>query len=316
MRQLFAIGYKGKILRLGTLEELEAHDLARANDAHALLSPITEIALKTRSNISAGPILMSLDAYSLMAHLELKLKKEYCDEAVYGPKRYGPFGDAMSVLLLNEFAGNGKTPAVLEWIAPKAFHKPPLAADLVVVVKSGDDDYLVGIKRKYSPGKGKRATVGGFMEVRGYHLDSPLETTVHEACEEVGMKITNWSGGIPKERELLSNETLFVRVVLPCGFESGGELSYIGVIETGKSEKRANGLKRVYWAFGYVLRVALPNGMSVNETSLAKMFTAGDDAASICVVKVVSGCHPNFGISHHRELFEKAYRHIFSKFRV
>lgn len=316
MRELVAIGYKGKILKLGTPEEFEAHDRARAKDEPSLLSPIAEIALKTRSKISAGPILMSLDSYSLMAHLELKLDKEYREAAVYGPKRYGPFGDAMFVIVLDEFARNGKTPVVVNWIAQKAFHKPALAADLVIVVKSGSDGYFVGIKRKNPPGKGKFATIGGFLDVRGYRLGSPLETAIHEACEEVGMKITDWSGCIPKERELLSSETLFVRVVLPGVPPLGGELLYIGVVETGKSEKRANGLKRVYWTFGYVLRVALPNCMSVNKTSLAKMFTAGDDAASIHVKKVSDGKIPDFGISHHRELFEKAYRHVFSKFRV
>ncbi|MEK7118586.1 MAG: hypothetical protein AAB869_03140 [Patescibacteria group bacterium] len=66
----------------------------------------------------------------------------------------------------------------------------------------------------------------------------------------------------------------------------------------------------MYWTFGYVLRITLKNDVSASKTSLAKMFTAGDDAASVCVKKVSDGRIPDFGISHHRELFKKAYRHI------
>src|SRR5438105_6465770 len=188
MKQLFGIGYKGKIIAVGTLEELRAIDAKRKEGEHALLAPLAELSLE-----GFPPqrfFLFAVENAPFMdAELKRMLESLYCHENVYGPQKYGPFGDILFVTILDE--GSDITSFFLSNIAQKAFPKPGLEADLVVIVDDGPGTHhFVGITRKYEPGKGKAATIGGFLDLKGPRLDSPLETVIHEGAEEAGVFIS------------------------------------------------------------------------------------------------------------------------------
>lgn len=302
MQQLFGIGYKGKIIAVGTPEDLKQMDLVREKGQHSLLTPIAEIALE--------PFTPQLCSIAAQNHEEQKfiprysLESIYADPNIYGPNKYGPFGDVLFVTVLNKVGS--QIPVLLTNIAPKAFHKPALAADLVVIVDDGvDDPYFVGIRRKNEPGIGQPATIGGFLDVKGYHLDSPLETVLHEGPEEASVSIFQKDGTPLTENSLLSSKVHEVSVILPNtgSFALSGQLKYIGIFPTGPQEELPSGQKRVHWTFGYVLYITAHRTF-LDETSVANMFHADDDAESMYVKKLSGKLEdlPPFYSAHHRDL--------------
>jgi len=87
--------------------------------------------------------------------------------------RFGYMGDILTVKMVK--TGDVYT-YFLDYIGRLAIIKPGLAVDLIPIIKVGFDDYyFVGIKRKYNPGQGLPALMGGFVDVNGYHLDTPIE---------------------------------------------------------------------------------------------------------------------------------------------
>ena len=173
MRRLTAIGYKGSILAIDEIACLGIRDVAREDGEHQLLAPIVEVSMREDTSHMFGVPALNFDE-----ELKRIVGVFYSAPAAYGEKHYGPFGDAISLTILDELksASPDLVPVVINYIAPKAFHKPGLAADLAVIVEDADNKaYFVGIKRKNDPGKGAIAPIGGFLNVLGSHLDTPLE---------------------------------------------------------------------------------------------------------------------------------------------
>lgn len=306
MRQLFGIGYKGTIIAIAAPEDLKHMDVMCKEGQHPLLAPIAEVSLEVFPQqyffaVGRGG--------ALTEDLRSIIEPMYRDPVIYGAKKYGPFGDVLFVTLLDkDHSQSMLTPALLSGIAPKAFHKPALAADLLVVVGNySDDPYFVGIRRKNEPGIGQPATIGGFLDIKGHHLDSPLQTILHEGPEEASVNIFQKDGAPLTERALLSLKTQEVSVVLRNAGPFTGWLKYLGVVPTGKEEELPSGQKRVYWTFGYLLYVEVPD-VRLDETSVTQMFCAGDDAESIYVRKLPSTQEdfPPFYSTHHCELYRRA----------
>lgn len=309
MQKFFAIGNNGRILAFNTLEGLKGRDVHREHGEHALLSPLVEMPLREFPSTifwcpsSHGIIVPSIHARDFV-------QSAYRDPSVYGPKRYGAFGDVLSITVLDELARDGAVPMVLDFIAPKAFPKPALAADLVVFVYSEKDQelYFVGLTRRHEPGKGFPATFGGFLDVQGYHLESPLEAALREGREEADIRLS-LRGDLPiTEEMLLSEKVHYVRALLPKSADCfSAELKYVGVVPTSALDELPSGQKRVYWAFGYALLVRMPS-LSLSEASLAALFSESEEG-SLYVKKLSTSVLeiPPFASEHHEVLFVRAH---------
>lgn len=100
--------------------------------------------------------------------------------------RFGPFGDLIQFELDFRKIPGGEVR--ITFIAPLAFPKPALAADLVLFIRDAAQNvFWLGIERGQPPGVGKQALVGGFREVRPA-LEHPVMNLIHEAPEELGVR--------------------------------------------------------------------------------------------------------------------------------
>jgi 8-oxo-dGTP pyrophosphatase MutT (NUDIX family) len=210
--------------------------------------------------------------------------------------RYGYMGDVLGIRVINF---NETYLYFLDFIGRLAIIKPGLAVDLLTVIRIKDGDYFIGIKRRFNPGKGKLALPGGFLDVNGYHLDTPLETIVHEAQEEIGLMIN-----VVNPFNLSSYE--LVEGLVEVKYNSkifNGELIPLGIIPTGDNEKMPSiGIKRVYHTTAYGLFLDMTQS-DLDEDGISDWLKAGDDAASLVIVNLKQNPKPEFGLSHHKELF-------------
>lgn len=226
--------------------------------------------------------------------------KNYFQSIYRSWKHFGPFGDIIAVkeLIIGE-----KYYYMLDYIGRLAFAKAATAADLMMVIKSRNENFLVGIKRKNEPGKGKLAFPGGFINVNGYHLDTPLQTVIHEAEEEIGLKIF-----ARFEEDLLKYSSPGIMVNVDYhGLNIPGELHNLGTFETGDSEKLPTiGLKRVYTTTAFALVLY----MDIDEEEINSWLKAGDDASDLVITKFDHSSKPEFGIEHHQKLFDLLKVHL------
>jgi 8-oxo-dGTP pyrophosphatase MutT (NUDIX family) len=216
--------------------------------------------------------------------------------------RFGYLGDVIVVKRIEiEYEENTLLLVyALDYIGRLAIAKPGLAADLIPIIKTGPDEYyFVGIKRKYNPGKGLTALMGGFIDVNGYHLDTAVETVIHEAKEEIGLDIklldrSDLEKPSPKKVSILinyQNKNFF------------GELLYHCNISTGDEEKLPSiGLKRVYATTAYALLLDM-TGAGLDEAKIRQWLKAGDDADELVVVNLKESDNLKFGLKHHANIF-------------
>lgn len=226
--------------------------------------------------------------------------------------KYSPYGDAIQVTRSN--MGQVYTYSI-NFIARRAYHKPGLAADLVLFLQDAvGRTFFVGIKRENAPGKNKPALIGGFMDVEGYHLQTPAETLVSESVQEAGIKVVP----DPSERKRFKEEPfadkLSVQVTLGKGknkVKKEGQLLLVRTVNTSKQERNPSlGLSRVNRTTAYVLKLMFP-GMMLNIDYVRDLFTAGDDAKEMCIVDITDAKRRiGFGITHHRRLYNEALRKI------
>jgi len=219
--------------------------------------------------------------------------------------RYGYLGDVISFKFMRLDAGYLY---VLDYIGRLAIIKPGLAADLVPIIKTGPQDYyFVGVKRRYNPGKGQSALMGGFNDVRNYHLDTPLETVIQEAASEIGLSIE-----VVNSKDLLNPLPPKVEVDIDYqGQKWRGELLCRGIIPTGNDERLETiGLKRVYQTTVYALLLDMSKA-NFNRQKIERWLKAGDDADKLVIVHNSQFQNLQFGLKHHAEIFHSLREYIF-----
>lgn len=290
-KQIFLYGYRGAIVRLldasvkASLVEVDNNFLSQDNQVGQL----------------------SFCSSFELDFLELKM---ILVDIYHNWGRFGYMGDVIAV---NAIKTNSGWVYTIAFIGRLAINKPGLAADLLPIFKVGAQEfYFVGIKRKYEPGKGLLALMGGFIDVKGYHLDTPIETVIHEAEEEIGLKIDPIFE--VKDHNDLSLKHVPVRVNFPAVGENlsecYGSLTLHGVFPTGDNEKMPNlRLKRVYQTTVYSLFVNMEN-MGINEKRLRQYLKAGDDADELVIVNLNEINNMKFGLEHHQKIFSSVIKEL------
>lgn len=215
-------------------------------------------------------------------------------------KAWGRFGHMGDVIAISEIENNGGYIYVLDYIGNLAPVKPGLAVDLLLIIKTGPTDYyLVGIKRKREPGKGLPAFVGGWIDVRGYHLDTPIEAVVNEAEEEIGLQIK-----VVNQEDLLNPLPQKVAVSVDYqGKDFDGQLLFRGIVPTGDNEKILSvGLKRVYQTTVYALLLDMTTA-NLDYGKIKQWLKAGDDADELVITNLADSQNLRFGLEHHERIF-------------
>jgi hypothetical protein len=232
----------------------------------------------------------------------------------------GRYGDWMK---LTQFTIAGQKYLNIDGIGNGAWIKPTLAADLGIFIKDKQAIYYVGIVRKNEPGKGLPAHIGGIMEAHE-ELDSAMYTMLKETLEE-GNLVIKYAGNVSELRTQYDRKKTPVIVE---GFEKihpklknlPAEMIFIATIPTPEIERNADGTKRVYQATGLVTLIDVDD-VSLTETELTKVFSAGDDAGSIYISNVTADFNknakikalpviPKFGLPHHAMLFVEMVKRL------
>jgi len=273
-KQILFAGYQGKIT--GVIE-------------NPLKQPLIELDAQHLSG-----------TFSISALEELSLEKirNYFILVYQLWGRYGFMGDVIAVKMVKM---NQNYFYFLDFIGRLAFHKPGLAVDLLMMIHTKTGDYFIGIKRRYNPGQGKLALPGGFIDVNGYHLNTPVETVIQEAKEEINLTIR-----VVNPEDLQDYSPFKVDVEVDYnGQEFDGQLLPLGIVPTGDNEQMPLvGLKRVYYTTAFALTLDM-SSLDLTEADINNWLKAGDDAADLVVVKLddVSG-GLEFGLSHHQLIFD------------
>lgn len=215
-------------------------------------------------------------------------------------KSWGRFGYMGDIIAVKKVKTDGGYFYFLDYIGRLAINKPGLAVDLLMVIRSKYNDYFVGVKRKYNPGQGKLALPGGFIDVKGYHLDTPVEAIIHEAREEIGLTIE-----AVNPNELGSYLPAETSVIIDY-FDSRilGKLIPLGIFPTGDNEKMPTiGLKRVYHTTAFALVLDMSE-LYIAKERIQLWLKAGDDAANLVILKIDSNVKLEFGLDHHKKIFD------------
>ncbi|MFZ2310955.1 MAG: hypothetical protein WAW11_05435 [Patescibacteria group bacterium] len=243
---------------------------------------------------------MFAEQFSLSSYEELPPEKvRNYFEVVY--QMWGKFGFMGDVIAVKVLKTPGDYVYYLSFIGRLAFHKPGLAADLLVLIETKTSNYFVGIKRKNDPGRGKLAFPGGFINVDGYHLDTPLETIIHEAEEEINLKIK-----IDREVDLKNYSPVNALATVDYfGQDLKGEIMFLDICETGDNEKMpSTGLKRVYTTYVFALLLDMTS-LGVNEAKLNNWLKAGDDASDLIIVDLNDNEKLEFGLAHYQQIYDE-----------
>jgi 8-oxo-dGTP pyrophosphatase MutT (NUDIX family) len=283
-----------------------------------------------KGNISPSPIykeidkpIIELDGNNSTPEKAIYLSKNYevvTDDLIqfFQPYyrqwgRYGYMGDIIAIKKIVLDACVNLTDShiyVLEYFGRLAPIKALVAADLIPIIKTGVDEfYFVGVRRKYDPGKGLPALMGGLVDVNGYHLDTAAETVIHEAKEEIGLELFVYQ---PQKLKSLSPINIDVSARYK-GQKCFGALIPQGVYLTGSNEEMPQlGLKRVYQTTAYVLLLDMIN-FGLNGDDIKNWLHAGDDAASLEVINLKNKAALCFGLSHHQEIFDQTIKSLVEK---
>lgn len=225
--------------------------------------------------------------------------------------QYSPYGDVLQITkCLNDRIYHYS----INFVAQRAYIKPGLAADLVLFIHDRNGKiFFVGIVRRNAPGKDKPGLIGGFMDVKGYHLKTEAETLLSESVQEAGIMIT------PKahERKRFSEEplatSLCVDVLLGKGrskVTKSGVLILVKTTNTSKQERNTSTrLSRVNRTTAYAMEIYFEQSLCIKDVQA--LFKAGDDAKAMCIVEITSAKRRiGFGITHHRKLYNEALRKL------
>lgn len=316
-QEFIAVGFKGNLDPTGvaTPDVYQRVDATRVG-GFAKLTPQYEGDLTFRSMVVKNIRTIGLNSAVGQLYREAVSTKQIIP---------GSFGDFIHAVKIDD-----DTCAVTQ-IAPKAFPKAAMAADMCLVIKgkteTGEDIiFLVTGIRKAPPGKGKPAFFGGFTEVRieeGCEIaDSPFYTAFKEVREECGL-------GIEVPDVALYRENYNVQSV-PGKVRLGDKeclvnIASLGTIKTGDGllaeggERLESGKKRVHMTTGFLCPVDLKDTV-ISEELLRSWLKADDDMQGLHVENVTAGVNASvtfddsariaqalgdkmgFGIVHHKEL--------------
>jgi len=221
--------------------------------------------------------------------------------------KFGPYGD---VIQLSRTFGNGILKYTIDFIGRLAWPKPGLAADLLPLIEDREGKtFFVGITRKNPPGQGKFALLGGHLDVREFHLETPAEALLHEGRDEIGLCLTP----DPRDEARFKNQPYAqtLRVIAHLGRKNPlhlpAKMFLLGTFLTSH-EERITGLKekRIYWTTAYALKVKLDQ--KLNKKLLATWLQAGDDARGLVILDIQRDQIPEFAFAHHREIYNKAIK--------
>lgn len=226
--------------------------------------------------------------------------------------RHSPFGD----LIQFEFIDRDLIcPGYLQitFIAPLAFPKPALAADLVLFIRDAAHTvYWLGIERGRPPGVGKQALVGGFREVKP-GLEHPVMNLIHEAPEELGVHV------LPVDLFTADPypQTFRVQMRLPGLLEeSPALLKLIGSTQTDPASDYdpKTDTFRVHETCGYVGVLHAKTVLTVDQISAALHPTDKTEKTRPIVREVlrdstlrVDEISAAFFSQHHRDLFQRGW---------
>lgn len=309
MQKFIVIGKDGKVVKI--------HNLAR-NRENPLkkISPIIEI--DTGFDFEKSEVMGSFKNF----REEKKYLTKIAEEHFRNWGRCGHFKDAIQITKREITLGGRKFfEYSIDFVGRLEPEKATHAADILPFVTDMSGNlFFIGIIRKENPGKGKFAFIGGKRDVDGRHYETPVETVVHEAEEEAGLILILPRYERKKAREDLNEKSFDVLVELEnCPAEKRyvpAKLELVGsyqvaedkdlqkILEKGKAA-RVN-RKRIYETTAFMVMINTPI-RNLTKKSVARWFTAGDDAKAIVVVDLRKEKIPEFAFGHHTEIFAKAF---------
>jgi hypothetical protein len=292
MRLPYFYGKNGAILDAGSIPELCARH-------H--LPPLLELRLDTQAD---GYHKIPEGGGTSMVDIRVRIGEGYRLH-----EKFGPWGDMIAVSADGPFL-------YFNWIAPLAFSKPTLAADLIPFIRdSGGRLFWIGIKRGRPPGEGKNALIGGIRAIEKrelscgptHMLETPLENLIHESGEEVGiaLSVLEFQGEWP-----CANGSVAVTIPELGVVASPVEIRYVDTVRTDTDAERdpSTGELRVHETTGYafVLRVNRP--LSAAKIAAALHPTDEAERTTPFVHQIrsfadVIHIHNSFHSAHHRALF-------------
>jgi hypothetical protein len=288
---IYAYGKNGAILNVGTMSKL-----CKANNFPPQVELRLDALLEGFPRISQG-----------FENLRVRI-----DEAYRLHQKFGPWGDLMSV------SHDGPYPR-FDWIAPLAYPKPTLAADLIPFIRDSEGRlFWIGIKRGRPPGEGKLALIGGIRAIEKrelsagptYMLETPLENLMHESEEEAGIFLSNL---------LLVHAAPYttharVDVNIPeLGISSAVAIRNVNILRTDIEAERdpLTGQLRVHETTGYVFVVHVDRPLLASEIEAALHPTDKQERTTPVVRQIGSfvdmrDIQLSFHSVHHCELFSES----------
>lgn len=222
-------------------------------------------------------------------------------------KEWGRFGHWKDVLQITKHEFMLHNRYTVDFIGRFEYDKPGITSDLVPFIRDLEDNvFFIGILRKFPPGVGKPATIGGFRNIKEYDFANAAETAIAEGKEETNFKITSLEAEEEMKKFPLPEN---IRVKVSLGKKSSVEvytdLKLIRVFPTANVERNLKlKKKRVYETAGYTLMAYIPRILSKKDVE--GMLEAGDDAAKLMVCEVSKDPFPDFYSSHHTDILREA----------
>lgn len=295
MRRLLAFGHKGKIEFIGSLEDAVKESLNRiaTGTGFRLITDMME------TPWDFEPVVVNFQ--NIPADKKDLAMRETLTEVYQDWKKFGDYGDVITFL-------DDDARIIITSIARKAYYKPAIAADLVLFVRdSVGKTFFVGLKRGQEPGKGKLATVGGHMDVRGPYWENAVEALNHEGPEEIGLKFLNCSSDLAAPFPEWADVTVSF-----LGYKLGSQLKKIGIYKTGPEEiNQTTGLKRVHGTAAYFLALDVPEPLTVENILAALVPEDKAENNKVEVLEISSqksfDLFGTFGLSHHVTIFLDAW---------
>ena len=238
-------------------------------------------------------------------------------------QKHGKFGDFGDLISYRETRWCGVGGYVLEWIAPLAYPKAALAADLIPFIEDSDGRlFFVGIKRGRPPGVGKQALIGGFRAIEQvdtphgptHMLETPLENLMHECGEESGIMLSDLLLTSPSPY----NVDAVAHVTIPeLGISSLVNIHAVGTVRTdvGVERNATTGEMRVHETTGYMFVVHVDRPLTA-EAILATLKPTDKTEGTVPMVlevtdhAAIAAVRDGFHAVHHRQLYGKAIRTI------
>lgn len=214
--------------------------------------------------------------------------------------KFGPNGDIISIFRISEHT---KMNYYVTSIGSIQYPLPSVCADIVPFVfdKEGNT-FFIGIVRGKEPGIGKGALIGGHRDVVDSHYQTPVEALVHESRDEASLLFIP----LGDDEEYKTNPDIeSVKIMVHLGGMSiMTDLERVGVFQTGEEEIIPHlNERRVHETVVYTCLIEYDGVLTIEE--LLESLEAGDDASGM-YVRQLGKSEVEFGLSHHKEIYDAA----------